>query len=311
MNKKILFTGKGTVVIDDLMAHMPPTYQKHKCLPLEEKFLKAVEQFKPNVIVVGAYEETRESLFPYTLLKGHSEYDHIPVVVVGAEEDCDLFRKNVFPTNMEIFVRPLQMGVFSQKVDEFIALSNECRQHIEAKESKGKETGAEANVEREAAEKNITDVKESTSGRGIVPEKDVTAAKDSTAERNIAQPEERKMILVVDDDILMLNAIKTYLQGLYDVTMVPSGKLALKFLEKKHADLVLLDYMMPDQDGPTVLQHIREASSYPDIPVIFLTGVSERDKVMKGLEFHPSGYLLKPVEPADLLERVTEALLGL
>lgn len=121
----------------------------------------------------------------------------------------------------------------------------------------------------------------------------------------------RKSVLVVDDDVTMLNIIKIYLQDLYDITVVPSGKLAMKFLDKKKTDMVLLDYMMPGEDGPTVLQHIRESSLQPNLPVVFLTGVADKAMVMHGLEFRPNGYLLKPVKREILLEKVTEILLGL
>lgn len=121
----------------------------------------------------------------------------------------------------------------------------------------------------------------------------------------------RQIILVVDDDVQMLNTVKLALQDMYEVVLVPNGKLAIQYLSKKHADLVMLDYLMPGEDGPTVLRQIRASSLQPDVPVLFLTGVAKKDKVMGVLELHPMGYLLKPVTKAKILERVTEILLGL
>lgn len=122
---------------------------------------------------------------------------------------------------------------------------------------------------------------------------------------------ERKSILVVDDDTVMLNMIKFYLQEMYDVTVVPTGKLALKFLAKKHADLVLLDYLMPEMSGSEVLEEIRTNSPNKEVPILFLTGVADKDMILKILEHKPKGYLLKPVTRKTLLERVTEILLDL
>lgn len=118
----------------------------------------------------------------------------------------------------------------------------------------------------------------------------------------------KKIILVVDDDVNMLNLIKICLEDLYDVVIVPSGKLALKYLSKKSADLILLDYMMPGDDGPEILKKIRENQTQSEIPVIFLTGVDEKNMVMRGLELHPDAYLLKPVTRKALLEKITTSL---
>lgn len=304
MNSKILFTGNGTAVIEDLMAHLPLTYQKKKCPPLELKLLQALEHYEPNVIVIGLHRETRESLYPYTLLKGDRENDHIPMVIIGGEEDCELFRKNVFQKNMEIFVRPLNMGIFLKRLDELI---EESHKYTEKEQSKPGTRNKPEEKEKEK-EKEKGPEKE----KGQEKEKEPVTEKQLLAKiEKMNRESGRKTILVVDDDVRMLAVIKLYLEGMYDVAMVPSGKLALKYLEKKKADLVLLDYMMPNQDGPEVLREIRQSSPCPDIPVIFLTGVSEREKVVKGLEFHPAGYMLKPVESFTLLEKVTEVILGL
>lgn len=300
MNKKILFTGNGTAVIDDLMAHLPEVYQKNKCLPLEHKLFQALERYEPDAIVIGVHAETRESLYLYSLLKGHRSYDHIPMIVIGGEEDCGLFRKNVFQKNLEIFVRPLDMEIFIKKLDELIEVSQQHSQNVQEKS----EERNKPEVQREAKEQENPEVQK----KGSVQELESQLL--SQIER-MNREYGRKSVLVVDDDVRMLSAIKLYLEGLYDVAMVPSGKLALKYLEKKKADMVILDYMMPDMDGSEVLRQIRQSSRFPHIPVIFLTGVSEREKVIKGLEFRPSGYMLKPVDPFALLEKVTEVILGL
>ena len=85
-----------------------------------------------------------------------------------------------------------------------------------------------------------------------------------------------------------------------------SGKVALKFLETKSTDLILLDYEMPGDRGPDVLEKIRSNPATENIPVIFLTGVTERDKITEVLALKPQGYLLKPINMQRLLETVSE-----
>lgn len=112
---------------------------------------------------------------------------------------------------------------------------------------------------------------------------------------------ERKHVLVVDDDVRMLRLIKKYIEADYDVATAVNGKVALKFLETKHTDLVLLDYEMPLEDGPSVLEKIRQNSKHKNLPVIFLTGVSSKEKIQEVLQLRPQGYLLKPINRQKLL----------
>ena len=113
----------------------------------------------------------------------------------------------------------------------------------------------------------------------------------------------RKHILVVDDDVRILKMLKVHLQD-YDVATAISGKLALKFLETKTTDLILLDYEMPGEKGPEVLKKLRDNDKTKDIPVIFLTGVAEKDKIEEVLLMQPQGYLLKPINRTKLLETI-------
>jgi DNA-binding response OmpR family regulator len=91
----------------------------------------------------------------------------------------------------------------------------------------------------------------------------------------------------------------------YRVTAVEDGIAGLEVAELEEPDLVLLDVMMPEMDGFTVLERVREFS---DVPVILLTAKGEeRDKV-QGLDLGADDYLTKPFGPAELLARVRAAL---
>lgn len=117
-----------------------------------------------------------------------------------------------------------------------------------------------------------------------------------------------KHILVVDDDASMLKVIKEQLHDQYEVATALNGKTALKFLEKKTTDLILLDYEMPNENGPEVLEKLRANEATKDIPVIFLTGVTERSKIAQVLVMKPQGYLLKPIEHDKLIEAIKGVL---
>lgn len=116
----------------------------------------------------------------------------------------------------------------------------------------------------------------------------------------------RKHILIVDDDVNMLKLLRMFLIDNYNVTIVESGKQALEFIVKHTPDLILLDYMMPLFDGPHVLEILRKRKETKDVPVLLLTSVTERDKIIQCLVHNPQGYLIKPISREELLFRVNE-----
>ncbi|MFG6349789.1 MAG: response regulator, partial [Lachnospiraceae bacterium] len=133
------------------------------------------------------------------------------------------------------------------------------------------------------------------------------------AEKMISQIDDkeagrRKHILVVDDDSSVLKLIKSYLSGNYDVATAKSGKVALKFLETKKTDLVLLDYEMPGEKGPEVLSKIRADARTKNLPVVFLTGVTDKEKIQDVLAMKPQGYLLKPIDMMKLSSTIKNVL---
>lgn len=117
----------------------------------------------------------------------------------------------------------------------------------------------------------------------------------------IKEQQERKHVLIIDDDPIMLKLIKEHLHDQYDVATAISGKIAHKFLETKKTNLILLDYEMPVENGPEVMKKIREKKELADIPIIFLTGITEREKINQALALKPQGYLLKPIDKEKLL----------
>lgn len=304
MERKVLFTGRGKLVLEDLMEHLPSSYKKFMCDPTESAFITALREQRPHVVIVCLSKSTELTLRMYSELSEKSIYADIPLIAVGNHADCDVFLKHVFQKNMEVFERPLNMEEFLNTLDTFSQMGAEDERERLARQKEKEKIEKEEAVHLSSKERKKGEEAEASCSLAA-GNKMAAGCED----KDVHQV--RESILVVDDDVRMLNVIKLHLQDFYDVTVVPSGKLALKFLSKKHADLVLLDYMMPDMDGPSVLQHIRRDSPCPDIPVIFLTGVSEKDLVMKGLETHPDGYLLKPVQQIHLLKKVRDSLSGL
>ena len=121
--------------------------------------------------------------------------------------------------------------------------------------------------------------------------------------------DEKKSILLVDDSNIQLRALNVMLKDKYDVRMATSGMQALNLVGKEKPDMIFLDYEMPICDGRRVLELLREEEGTKDIPVVFLTGVSDKEHIQAVLELKPAGYLLKPADASRIFE-IIEKVLG-
>ncbi len=114
----------------------------------------------------------------------------------------------------------------------------------------------------------------------------------------------RKCILAVDDTAIVLTRISDTLRNDYRVVTLNSGVRALKYLEQERPDLILLDIQMAQKDGIETLREIRAMEGRADIPVIMLTGVEDKDFVLKSARLGICDYILKPFSSEDLLKRI-------
>lgn len=118
----------------------------------------------------------------------------------------------------------------------------------------------------------------------------------------------RKCILAVDDTAIILTRISDALRNDYEVITVNSGMRALRYLGQEKPDLILLDIEMPQKNGIETLQEIRMMKDRKDIPVIMLTGVEDKESVLKSAKLGICDYMLKPFSSEDLLMRIRRVL---
>jgi len=120
---------------------------------------------------------------------------------------------------------------------------------------------------------------------------------------------EKATILTVDDTPANIDLVREVLSETYFVQAATSGKMALKIIEKKMPDLILLDVMMPEMDGYEVCEILKANEKTQDIPIIFLTAKVQVEDETKGLALGAVDYITKPISPPILLERVKNHLL--
>ena len=113
-------------------------------------------------------------------------------------------------------------------------------------------------------------------------------------------------ILIVDDDEKLRNLLKEYLEGYgLKVLMLADGSSIEKTVRTEDPDIVILDIMLPGEDGLSVLGRMRSFSS---VPVIMLTAKGEDSDRIVGLELGADDYMPKPFNPRELLARIKAVL---
>lgn len=115
-------------------------------------------------------------------------------------------------------------------------------------------------------------------------------------------------ILVVDDDMSVLRSVKAMLEDEYEVFIATSGAMGMKIIEKKVPDLILLDYEMPECDGRQVFGQLKQNELTKNVPVVFLTGMTDQKYTDSITGLGPHGYIVKPADPIRLKETIEKIL---
>ena len=114
-------------------------------------------------------------------------------------------------------------------------------------------------------------------------------------------------ILIIDDDKLIRWSLSTVLgRAGYHMREAAAGNEGLAAIESSIPDLVLLDIMLPDMNGFTVLERIRRA--HPELPVVTMTADATPETSRRALDLGVRGHLEKPCDSAALLTAVSKAL---
>ena len=113
----------------------------------------------------------------------------------------------------------------------------------------------------------------------------------------------RKKLLLVDDETELLKMVSDILKdaGFETVLTAATGKETVLTAEKEKPDLMILDVMLPDGDGFSLMKQLR---TFTNVPVIFLTAKDEAADKLAGLGLGADDYMVKPFLPQELLLRV-------
>ena len=120
---------------------------------------------------------------------------------------------------------------------------------------------------------------------------------------------EQVVILAVDDTPENLDVVKGALGAQYVIKAAINGMIALKIAQKGSPDLILLDIRMPGMDGFEVMEQLQADEVTRRIPVIFLTGESDREVKQRAQDMGAAGFVTKPIDGTMLRQTVAAALM--
>jgi DNA-binding response OmpR family regulator len=124
----------------------------------------------------------------------------------------------------------------------------------------------------------------------------------------------KEKILIIDDDPDMVEALKIILEtGGYSVITAYEGSEGLRKAKEENPDLIILDFILPKENGDVICKKIKEDENLSKIPVIILTAMAEKmnikffDKTPE-VKLPADEYIDKPIQPKDLLEKIEKIL---
>ena len=114
------------------------------------------------------------------------------------------------------------------------------------------------------------------------------------------------VVLAEDDPDIQLVARLALKRAGFTVTVVGNGQEALDSIRQQRPDVILLDWMMPELDGPETCRRLKSNRDTADIPVIFLTAKSQEAEIQRGLSLGAAGYVTKPFDALALGQQVKD-----
>lgn len=300
MKHKLLLTGGNSDVINDFFIQMDANFDCITSSLRIPDLTKHIELFEPELFVLCMRHESRDDLKKLINFRKTLKEKNIGFVVIADAMDYDFFMRFHTEEPQLTLKRPITaMNIEGGLLDFINQRASENGGSVPIAAMSATSVG---NSSLDNTLAKLERLENAMSNLGIEPNSDSLEKFDFDLEVG------KQRILIIDDSTVMLKSIKAHLEDEYEVATAISGKVALKYLEKKKVDLILLDYEMPEEDGPTVFKKIRSLPDNPEVPIVFLTSINEGEKIQKALSLKPQGYLLKPVDKTSLFKKLHEVL---
>lgn len=287
MKHKVLVNGAYNRV-SDFIQHTEAFFDSLSTTSCWQDILMHFKVFDPEVYLVFVEPEFEKTIGQINNFKDSGYYNNAVIVLVADPNTCEQIEQTSRFTANLLIRRPISADNLVLQINRYFDDLNAAKERVKAREleRQQKEDAERAAFEAQAAE---------------------AAAREEAAALAAADPNAKKHLLVVDDDRTILKLIKSALGDTYDITAMINGVMVDKLLETKKVDLMILDYEMPIETGADIFRRVKKNPKFAQIPVCFLTGVTDREKIMEVMSLKPHGYLLKPID-MDMLTSTVKNL---
>lgn len=274
MKRKILVTGTNMAIVKDFIMHSDPYFKALGCTDCLGDIKQHFKLYDPEAYIIFPEEATDDVVPLVNRIKNDIYYNKCPIFLCASVDACAAIQRTN-PRFVDLMLkRPVSADNLCLRMVKYFDDLENAR--IEEEKAKSAEFVADEEVKSEESTENIINSK--------------------------------KHLLIVDDDRSILKMLKTALEDKYEITTMVNGVLVEKFLLTRKVDLVILDYEMPVKTGVDVLKDIRKIDTKGEIPICFLTGVAEREKIMEILSLKPNAYMLKPVNIESLIATISNLI---
>ena len=284
MKYKILVAGNNSSVINDLFTYPSSSLELITSSMRLQDLNAHVRLVKPDLFLYCLGQESSENSNAIISVRNLLREKKIPTAIVSDTNENELGYGNFSGGSPDLLIRrPITAAIIQKRIVGFL-------------ESYTPESAIDPLAGLDAS---------GTDSASAFSDTENLLSMIDQAISSLEQPQAvPKRILIIDDDPSMLKTLKGLLEKEFDIATAINGGIARKFLTRNHVDLVLLDYAMPNEDGPMVLKTFRQNPDWADIPVVFLTGINDAEKIQGALSLKPQGYLLKPIDKSKLMDTI-------
>ncbi len=285
MKYKVLISGRNNALVTDFIQHTEAFFYTLSTSECWQDILGHFKVFEPDAYVCFVEPDYEKTIGQIKKLKTSGYYNGAAIILIGDADTCSLIEENARFTANVLICRPITPDNLTLRITRYFEDIAAAKEKLKAMElaRQNEAEAQQAAIEAKAAE---------------------LAAKEDTAETVGGG---KKHILIVDDDRTVLKMLKSALGDRYEITTMINGVMVDKLLATKKVDLIILDYEMPIETGADIFRRIKADPKAARIPVCFLTGVSDREKIMEVMSLKPHGYLLKPID-MDMLSATIRTL---
>lgn len=324
MKYRVLLMGNNKSIMDDIFKYTEGDFEYQSTSSRTDDIRCHLKYFKPHILLYCMHNESYDVMQKLVNIKHYVMREKTFFVAVASAEDCaELRRVSVNVMDLEI-EKPVTVAQITERLTGYLN-RNLNMDSVQKKPEIQEETQPQTKKMQDTIHDDaafLDELDAMFAAGPILPKASAAPQPEHKAPAQM-QPQaaaasmqvdtqlaasKRKHILVVDDDFRMLKLVKRYLEDRYDVATAINGKVALKFLQTKMTNLILLDYEMPEENGPAVLEKLRAHPITSNIPVIFLTGINDSKKIRQVLSLKPQGYLLKPIEHDKLINEIQKVI---